>query len=466
MADDFQTAGRCNGGSVWNPARSITAIDMPAAVSCIADIAGNASSWAAAELVDGKARFCDESSVSGSSVTFRGSRKVEQATAAPSVINSTLQLPILGSATPSMDWSTQGSVNRARGDETSFHAMLHEEVSARAIFGHYQSIESNQVQTGIETTMNLPRDANQNFVLDHHHHLSSGNESGDVGVSSYPLIISSSYGSPSSMLQGILEAESRTLQPPVYDDWATNYQSPMMDCRDSTNELLQSSWPQLLKSSPPKHHPGNLLQFSNNAPFWNATATASVSETNSGSCSAAPSQLDKQGLWVLKAPLSFFFFFFHNFSSCFGKTNSDGVRDSYSSSSSGKPGQDPAFKKPRIETPSPLPSFKVRKEKLGDRITALQQLVSPFGKTDTASVLHEAIEYIKFLHDQVGVLSTPYLKNGHPMQQGSNKSKDGEGPRPDLRSRGLCLVPIASTYPVTSGTTADFWHPTFGGTFR
>ncbi|URD97783.1 hypothetical protein MUK42_30442 [Musa troglodytarum] len=458
MADDFPTAGTCSGGSVWNPARSITAIDMPAAVSCIADIAGNASSWAAAELVDGKARFCDESSVSGSSVTFRGSRKVQQATAAPSLINSTLQLPILGSATPSMDWSTQGSVrNRARGDETSFHAMLHEEVSARAIFGQYQSIESNQVQTGIETTMNLPRDANQNFVLGHHH-LSSGNESGDVGVSSYPLIISTSYGSPSSMLQGILEAESRTLQPPVYHDWDTDCQSPMMDCRDSTNELLRSSWPQLLNSSPPKHHPGSLLQFSNNAPFWNATATASVSETNSGSCSTAPSQLDKQ------------VFEEKNIGSNFtDKTNSDGVRGSYSSSSSGKPGQDPAFKKPRIETPSPLPSFKVRKEKLGDRITALQQLVSPFGKTDTASVLHEAIEYIKFLHDQVGVLSTPYLKNGHPMQQqqqGSDESKDGGGPRPDLRSRGLCLVPIASTYPVTSGTTADLWHPTFGGTFR
>uniref|UniRef100_A0ACD5W204 Uncharacterized protein n=1 Tax=Avena sativa TaxID=4498 RepID=A0ACD5W204_AVESA len=62
-----------------------------------------------------------------------------------------------------------------------------------------------------------------------------------------------------------------------------------------------------------------------------------------------------------------------------------------------------AAKRPRIEAPSPLPTFKVRKEKLGDRITALQQLVSPFGKTDTASVLHEANEYIKFLHDQVAV---------------------------------------------------------------
>jgi len=80
---------------------------------------------------------------------------------------------------------------------------------------------------------------------------------------------------------------------------------------------------------------------------------------------------------------------------------------------------EPALKRLRIETPSPLPTFKVfycycllqsnffffhfaavfnlynnftldfnqldiygqvRKEKLGDRVTALQQLVSPFGK--------------------------------------------------------------------------------------
>jgi hypothetical protein len=130
------------------------------------------------------------------------------------------------------------------------------------------------------------------------------------------------------------------------------------------------------------------------------------------------------------------------------------------------------FKRPRVETPSPLPVFKVRKEKLGDRITAIQQLVSPFGKTDTASVLHEAIEYIKFLHDQVNVLSTAYMKNEglsqyHQQCVDHNKlHKDLEVAKQDLRSKGLCLVPISSTFPVTNETTSDFWTPTFGATFR
>uniref|UniRef100_A0ACD5YMZ4 Uncharacterized protein n=1 Tax=Avena sativa TaxID=4498 RepID=A0ACD5YMZ4_AVESA len=44
-----------------------------------------------------------------------------------------------------------------------------------------------------------------------------------------------------------------------------------------------------------------------------------------------------------------------------------------------------------------------RSQKLGDKITALQQLVSPYGKTDTASVLHEAAACIRSLHEQIQV---------------------------------------------------------------
>ncbi|GKU99220.1 hypothetical protein SLEP1_g12095 [Rubroshorea leprosula] len=96
---------------------------------------------------------------------------------------------------------------------------------------------------------------------------------------------------------------------------------------------------------------------------------------------------------------------------------------------------------------SPSPTLKVRKEKLGDRIAALQKLVAPFGKTDTASVLTEAIGYIQFLHDQVETLTVPYMNSSHkkPSTRMQVASREGEGEgkelKPDLRSRGLCLVP-------------------------
>ncbi|KAJ8510909.1 hypothetical protein OPV22_001343 [Ensete ventricosum] len=149
------------------------------------------------------------------------------------------------------------------------------------------------------------------------------------------------------------------------------------------------------------------------------------------------------------------------------KTTAGAIRSSCSAMEK-RNSSEPAPKKARTDTPSPLPTFKVRKEKLGDRITALQQLVSPFGKTDTASVLQEAIEYIKFLHDQVRVLSAPYLKNGHQMQQvkSLDSSKDSGEQNQDLRSRGLCLVPMSSTFAVANEIPADLWTPSFIGTFR
>ncbi|KAJ3706010.1 hypothetical protein LUZ61_009715 [Rhynchospora tenuis] len=101
-------------------------------------------------------------------------------------------------------------------------------------------------------------------------------------------------------------------------------------------------------------------------------------------------------------------------------------------------------------------TIKVRKEKLGERIMALQQLVSPFGKSDTASVLHEALGYIRFLHDQVQVLSSPYL------QRLPSSTTLHEGARSDLRSRGLCLVPVSCTEHVANGNGADLWSPSVG----
>ncbi|KAJ3692247.1 hypothetical protein LUZ60_012597 [Juncus effusus] len=153
------------------------------------------------------------------------------------------------------------------------------------------------------------------------------------------------------------------------------------------------------------------------------------------------------------------------------------------------------FKKARIQAP-PQSSVKVRKEKLGDRITALHQLVSPFGKTDTASVLLESIGYIRFLHGQIEVLSSPYLSTGgstHSRHQGkeerncifpedpgqllNDNSIKQTGPpdqggkeeeiKRDLKSKGLCLVPVSFPLDIsTDHIISDYWAPAFGVNFH
>ncbi|XP_022722944.1 transcription factor bHLH153-like isoform X3 [Durio zibethinus] len=73
-------------------------------------------------------------------------------------------------------------------------------------------------------------------------------------------------------------------------------------------------------------------------------------------------------------------------------------------------------------------------------------------QTDTASVLLEAMEYIQFLHEQVKVLSAPYLQTTptNNMQDVAHYS---------LRTRGLCLVPISCTVGVARSNGADIWAP-------
>ncbi|CAA0169412.1 unnamed protein product [Arabidopsis thaliana] len=95
---------------------------------------------------------------------------------------------------------------------------------------------------------------------------------------------------------------------------------------------------------------------------------------------------------------------------------------------------------------------KERKDKVGERISALQQIVSPYGKTDTASVLLDAMHYIEFLHEQVKVLSAPYLQTIPDATQ-------EELEQYSLRNRGLCLVPMENTVGVAQSNGADIWAP-------
>ncbi|XP_041000431.1 transcription factor bHLH103-like isoform X2 [Juglans microcarpa x Juglans regia] len=85
-------------------------------------------------------------------------------------------------------------------------------------------------------------------------------------------------------------------------------------------------------------------------------------------------------------------------------------------------------------------------QKLSDKITALQKLVSPYGKTDTASVLQEASLYIKLLHQQIQNLSQMLSSSYKSGTTGAGHERQVEiGEQLDLRSNGLCLVPVSVT---------------------
>ncbi|XP_062208860.1 transcription factor bHLH111-like [Phragmites australis] len=81
-----------------------------------------------------------------------------------------------------------------------------------------------------------------------------------------------------------------------------------------------------------------------------------------------------------------------------------------------------------------------RSQKLGDKITALQQLVSPYGKTDTASVLHETATCIKRLHELIQILTASYPEIGSPASQQDTGEEEGAT---GLHRRGLCLAPLS-----------------------
>ncbi|KAF7054411.1 hypothetical protein CFC21_062086 [Triticum aestivum] len=113
--------------------------------------------------------------------------------------------------------------------------------------------------------------------------------------------------------------------------------------------------------------------------------------------------------------------------------------------------------KPRNTTAAAKAPCK-RSQKLGDKITALQQLVSPYGKTDTASVLHEAAACIRNLHDQIQILAAPYP--GESSSSPLPSSRDaGEEPATGLRRRGLCVAPLSpAVVSLVSGAARERDH--------
>ncbi|KAJ8542958.1 hypothetical protein K7X08_005481 [Anisodus acutangulus] len=412
---------------------------------------------------DSHKRYASESSIGG------GGAEQGVLSADPN-----LQLMGLGLSPQGLDWNQP--FFRGEKSGSGFRSILQEGLSSNANYqqegtcheqDHHNWSTTQKLYHGNSDDSSVndynKQILNRGISLDHQSQVFSGHNLENSAPN---------YGSPSNMFQGLLisdnsqqESNNFTSARPLYYNPSYNNQSncdvniPPTSVDVMPTSSSSSSWskfPQFLRTSPPKQQQwpvpplpthGQSSHFSGGTPFWNATSAA-ANDVRSGIVPSLHPQLANPTVdgKPKHAPEV------RNISTITKKTSSE-----------------TSNKRPRNEAPSPLPAFKVRKEKMGDRITALQQLVSPFGKTDTASVLSEAIEYIKFLHEQVHVLSTPYMKSGASMQHqqsGDKSNVNQEGGKQDLRSRGLCLVPVSSTFPVTHETTVDFWTPTFGGTFR
>ncbi|KAG2685160.1 hypothetical protein I3760_10G112000 [Carya illinoinensis] len=458
MAEEFQT-GVCGANWTMNSSRSLFT---------------GGYMWPSDMVLDLKAgrsrdqETLDSVSAARTSLVLQDLQKPQQAdstsgSSASILSDSALQMMGFGFSSSSTTSDLNQALLRGGGtSENNYSSMLQEErMNSMLNYQQEKVVDSSQIQknwipksfsNGSEvltayksTIQDFPSDSGSNNITETFQGISTG----------FPASSASNYGYPTTFGQCLFDLESQTQQPLFNNRPIMNFNYPSnANYGTNSNEIISPSCPKF-STIYPKQQPCD-LHSSNKTPFWN-TFTAALAESirpglfpSSQSQYLAPTFGEKP-----------------KFSNLTVKPKVEDVLQDSVSVLAKKSGSEPVFKRPRIETPSPLPTFKVRKEKLGDRITALQQLVSPFGKTDTASVLHEAIDYIKFLHDQVGVLSTPYMKNGTPIQhqQGSDKLKDSspdQDQNQDLRSRGLCLVPISSTYPVANETAADFWTPTFG----
>ncbi|GAB4826815.1 hypothetical protein Ancab_033696 [Ancistrocladus abbreviatus] len=495
MADELiQAAGICGGGAWWNKGLfSGGSLSSPCSATLTGDYIGGFGYWGRScgsfnYEETANSSVCDVSSMVFPPITAADIRKPvspppqQQPDSGGSnggVLMDSATLQIMGfglsSSSSTTDWNQQTLLpysfgrGRTEGSEGNYNSILPEDVDSRLDYGQAGNHDHINAMNNDSTFI----DHDPPYSIDQQP-MNSSNSSGDstptcegstLQAVSFPMSPSASY----ALIQSLLEARDH-LQPrqgsPFFDNSQTMpYSSLPVPDTYQMNVKSPNSWQ---RSSPLNLQPNNSLtkhQIGNNGAssplnYLNNSLMSPTFPLNNirPSLLSPPAQSPSKARAHVEG---------RSCSSLEAKGNAEKVRGSGSVVT--KSNNDPPFKKPRLETPSPLPTFKVRKEKLGDRITALQQLVSPFGKTDTASVLHEAIECIKFLHDQVSVLSTPYLRTGSPIQhqQACEKLRDNnEMSREDLRSRGLCLVPISCTYLAAHETPVDFWTPTFGATFK
>ncbi|XP_058073000.1 transcription factor bHLH112-like isoform X2 [Magnolia sinica] len=384
MAEDFQ-AWICS-ENWWNSTRNGFSNCLSPCSKAVKDF--RSFEWSRSDVDEMKERSCGElASASNSSIVTEVSDSINGGSM---LMDSTLQMMGCGLPSPTIDWN-QALLSTSCRAESNTHS-------------DFQALSSTlDLEMAMKPTS-----------------FSGGSE--DPSSDQQRLDF---YG----RLQGLFEPDLQPQQP-TYDNRSTNCSSPIIHGMNS-NEISNSRHEQhqFFRNPSPKQQSTNLVHFSNNATFLNTTAAAINTIQPSSYYPSSQAQYRTPNFETKP-----------NRSNLPVKPNPE-VCDWGSTTK--KSGSEPAPKKPRIGTPSPLPTFKVRKEKLGDRITALQQLVSPFGK----------------------VLTTPYMKNDVPIQHQQNfdKLNGSDGPKQDLRSRGLCLVPTTSTFSVTNEFGTDFSTPMFGG---
>ncbi|KAE8696760.1 bHLH114 protein [Hibiscus syriacus] len=403
-----------------------------------------------ADMADIKARSSYEESED--SLAFQlGAQQGDSDSCGTSILlDSTLQMMGFSlSSLSTSDWNQ--SLIRSNGRSEGYDSIFQQGMDSCQTQKNWSP--RSYASRGEDSSITTFKPINQDFSLEQQRLNSVTSCDNSTATCQFPMD-SVSYGYTSTLLQTLFQSDPQSQQQSVFNNnRSINYMSAAATYGANCGTESSPSWPKLvplLRPSLPKQPPKSSLHFTNNnTPFWNASA-AGVNDVKAG---FLPSRLQSE--FLLQS--------LEEKPSCPGltkMTNTEEARNSGSTMKKGLSSEPPSLKRPRIEMPPPLPASKVRKEKLGDRITALQQMVSPFGKTDTASVLHEAIESSS-TNKSMYVLNTPYMKQAAASIQ---QQQSTEIPERDLRSLGLCLVPISSTFPVAN-ETVDFWTPTFGGTF-
>ncbi|KAL6538378.1 hypothetical protein OROGR_012366 [Orobanche gracilis] len=379
MADDDQF--QLGSGSWWNTTRNrLFDTGTPPTstpTTTLNNLASFESSWPTEMAVDmNKPTSTASGGVSGH----------EQSSGDGGLADQNFQMMGLGLSSQNLDWDQ--AIFTGEEVESSFRSVMQEDFHHKLYSGLSSSEEVNRTHFSLDKTgpFNCQASSNDDSTIASGQNLTAGFQ-----VDFHDMLLSKNHQ----------QQQHQRQQQPTYQNRSSimNYPNyPSMGCgygAANASEFTTSAntySQQFLGASlslPTAAASDSHVHFTNNTPLWNASAPPSTMQDDARS-SFFPAALQTH---QIPTPPSF----------------DENTKKNNTEITSNR--------RPRgSETNSPLPEFKVRKVKMGDRITALQQLVSPFGKTDTASVLSEAIAYIHFLHEQVSVLSNPYLKNGAHVQ--------------------------------------------------